>query len=173
MGEYAGAIGENFVYNVCCYFDRKFGFDLIYNCYEARNSTSVLVDGERIRFDVVAVQQRKNTARHMASPVKFGFYCECKSRKRSGTLNSNLKTFLKKAIKATPAIRDTYADNFRFLFICNRQFNVRSESLKDLDYLRSLLGDGYSNAKLSDLSHRTGIVILDDWFVDEALKGGV
>ncbi|MCJ7423935.1 hypothetical protein MUP01_06660 [Candidatus Bathyarchaeota archaeon] len=173
MGEYAGTLGEDFVYNTCCYFDRKFGFDVIYNCYEARNSTSVLVDGKRIRFDVLAVQQRKNTTGHRATPVKFGFYCECKWRKRSDTLKSNLKTFLRKAIKTTPAIRETYADNFRFLFICNRQFKVNIENLKDLDYLKGFLGDGYSTAELNDLSGRTGIVILDDWFVDEALKGGV
>jgi hypothetical protein len=50
---------------------------------------------------------------------------------------------------------------------------VNIENLKDLDYLKGFLGDGYSTAELNDLSGRTGIVILDDWFVDEALKGGV
>ncbi len=172
-GEHPAKIAKDFVEKACFFLDGKFGFHVFQNCYEGKNAATVLVDGERVRFDIIADQTR-GAAFHRSSilPQKVNYFCECKWRKRSKDLKPELKKFLKKALRTMPEIQELMEDNFGFIFICNTSFEVGQEDLQDVEYLCRFLDSGYPTAQLAHLSNRVGILILSDWFIDLALQGG-
>jgi hypothetical protein len=173
-GEYPAKVAKDFVEKTCFFLDGNFGFQVYQNCYEGKNAATVLVDGERIRFDIVAYQRRRAHSIGIGSAInRTYFFCECKWRKNPKYLKSELKKFLKKGIKTTPEIKEQYSDNFGFIFICNQPFEVNQANLQDMDYLRKFLDSDYTANQLNDLSNRIGILLLHDWFLETATKGGV
>jgi hypothetical protein len=173
-GEYPAKVAKDFVEKVCSFLDGKFGFHIYQNCYEGKNAATVLVDGERVRFDIILFQTRRDTSSSTGIlQQKINYFCECKWRKNSNYLKSELKKFLKKALRTTPEIQEQCSDNFGFIFICNTPFEVSQANLQDIEYLQGFLDSNYSTTQLTHLSRRVGILTLTDWFIELTLKGGI
>jgi len=173
-GEYPAKVAKDFVEKTCSFLHGKFGFYVYQNCYEGKNAATVLVDGERVRFDIILFQTRRDGS--SSSGIlqnKINYFCECKWRKNPKNLKYELKKFLKKALKTVPEIQGQCSDNFGFIFICNTPFEVSQENLQDIEFLREFLNSSYSTAQLTHLSNRVGILILTDWFIEITFKGGI
>jgi hypothetical protein len=127
-GEYTTKIGKDFVDKVCFFLEGNFGFHVYQNCYEGKNAASILVDGERIRFDLIVFQTRRELSpgQNMRT-YRVNFFCECKCHKNPKNLKLEFKKFLEKALKSFSEIQGQYSDNFGFMFICNRPFGFSNK----------------------------------------------
>ena len=173
MGEYPAKKAKDFVEKACSFLDGNFGCDVIQNCYEGKHAATVLLGGQRIRFDVIALKRRRESSSHGNNVRKIFFFCECKWRETPRNLKYELRKFLEKAMKTMPEIRGQYSENFRFMFICNAPFGVSQTDMQSIDYMRDFLTSQHTTAELNDLSSKIGILILTDWFFEDVVEGGI
>jgi hypothetical protein len=172
MPEYSSEVGRNFVEKVCSLLDGKYGFHVFQTSYQAADAVSVPVGEEIIRFDILLYQKRIESTQNPREK-KVYFYCECKWRANPNDLKGELKDFLIKALKASPALQRTYADNFAFMFVCNKPFDVDQGNLQDVTYLTQFLGDEFQISDLTYLSSKVGILFLTDWFLETTAQGSL
>lgn len=76
-------------------------------------------------------------------------------------------------MKASPECQTQCSNNFRFLFICNKHFDVNQSNLESVEYLKSLLRENYNEDDLRNLASRVRILILQDWLLDTLAKGRI
>jgi len=74
-------------------------------------------------------------------------------------------------LKASPECRTLCSENFRFMFVSNKPFSVNQSKLESIEYLKSLLGENYTEVELRDLASRARILVLEDWFLNTLSKG--
>lgn len=173
-GEYSARIGRDFVNSVSSFFQDNFGFSVDRTAYEGPAGASIVVDGERIRFDMINSQTRTRTSPNQSTtPFKVRFFCECKYRSNPSGLKRELKKFLEKAMKASPELQIQFSDSYGFMFICNQRFGVKQSDLENVEYLRELLDNDYKDNDLKNLTTRTMIVVLEDWFLELLSKGRI
>ena len=172
-GEFPAEVGRDFVNRMSLFFQDNFGFSVAHTTYEGRGGASVIVDGERVRFDLIMNQKRKRFLQNQETEYKIHFFCECKWRSNPRDLKTQLKDFLKKAIKVLPELHTQCSDNFRFVFVCNKHFGVDQSDLESIEYLNNFLNEGYNTDELSDLMRRVRILVLADWFLGTTSKGRV
>lgn len=172
--EFAGELGRNFVNKVSLFLDGKFGFSVYLTAYEGPDAASIVVDGERIRFDLIMKQTRRETLQNQqTNEYRTHFFCECKWRGNPVDLKTKLKDFLKKALKTAPELQSRYSDNFCFMFICNKTFGVAQSNLESVEYLQDFLNGDCNLNDLAYLSRKVGILVLTDWFLETTSKGGI
>lgn len=169
-GEFSAQIGKDFVNRVSYFFQDNFGFSVAYTAYEGPAGASIVVNGDRIRFDLIMNQKRADP-QNRNSAYKVHFFCECKFRSDPKGLKTELKKFLKKALNVSPELRTQCSDNFRFLFICNQHFNVSQSNLESIEYIKKLLKEECSEDELKSLARRARILVLEDWFLGTLYKG--
>lgn len=171
--EFSAELGRNFVNKVSYFFQDNFGFHVASNAYEGRGGASIVVNGERVRFDLIMNQIRTRAHNQERREYNLHFFCECKFRSKPKGLKTELKKFLKKALKASPECRIQCSDNFRFMFVCNHHFAVNQSKLESVEYLKTLLNGNYTEVNLRDLARRVRILVLEDWFLDTISKGRI
>src|SRR5208337_1082718 len=143
-----------------------FGCNVDRNAYEGMGGASIVVNSERIHFDLIVSQNRTSLLAGNSDGGKVHFFCECKYRTNQNDLTEELKNFLKKALKVFPELQIEFTDNFRFLFITNCSFPVSQSDLNSVSFLGGLLGSGYEPDELNRLSPRVRILILSDNFLE-------
>jgi hypothetical protein len=170
MAERVQEIGREYVDKVCKLLKGTFGFHIFQVSYQAPDAVSVPVGTERIRFDILLFQERTDLTRN-PNEMKVYFYCECKKRTNPTDLETQLKEFLVKALKAAPQIQRDFSEDFGFIFITNKPFGIIQENLEDVNYIHKFLGETYNVNDIARLCNRVGILFLSDWFLDTAAKG--
>jgi hypothetical protein len=169
-GEYPGEVGRHYVLRVCNFLHQNYGFNVWTNSYDAPNSVSVLVGDEHVRFDIILNQTFVENPQIRETKRKF-FFCECKWRTGEANIKTDLQDFLKKALKTMPKLEKDYAENFGFIFFCNRVFGVDQQDLTRIESLKELLNDDAQINDLASLSRKISLVILSDWLLDTTSKG--
>lgn len=56
--EFPAEVGRNFVNKASYFFQDNFGFSVAHTAYEGRGGASIVVDGERVKFDLILNQKR-------------------------------------------------------------------------------------------------------------------
>lgn len=171
--EFSAELGRNFVNKVSYFFQDNFGFNVGFNAYEGRGGASIVANGERVRFDLIMNQIRTRVHNQERREYNMHFFCECKFRSKPRGLKTELKKFLKKALKASPECQTLCSDNFRFMFVCNHHFGVNQSKLESVEYLKSLLNGNHTEVNLRNLAKRVRILVLEDWFLDAISKGRI
>ena len=171
-GEHSGEVAREYVNKVCSLLEGNFGFHVYQTCYEAPDAASVVVGGERIRFDIIVDQARMNSSGDTETS-KLHFLCECKWRTNTDDLKTQLKDFMKKALKTTPELQRQFSDRFGFLFFCNKPFGIDQSNLQDVSYIKEFLNKDSDSNDLVQLSRRIAIVFLSDWFLETTSRGRV
>jgi hypothetical protein len=171
MGEGIQEIGREFVERACAFVEGTFGFHVFQISYQALDAVSVPLPTERVRFDILLFQTRINEGHNPPREEKKYFYCECKKRQNLTELRSGLKEFLVKAVKASPQLRRDFADNFGFIFFCNKPFGVDQENLQNVEYIRQFLDNAYEVNVITQLCDKIGIIFLTDWILETTARG--
>lgn len=170
MGEYPGEVGRRYVLRVCNFLHQNYGFNVWTNSYDAPNSVSVLVGDEHVRFDIIMNQTLIENLQTRETKKKF-FFCECKWRTEEVNMKGDLQDFLRKALKTMPRLEKDYAENFGYIFFCNRIFGIDQQDLARIGSLKELLNNEVQINDLASLSTKISLIILSDWLLDTTSKG--
>lgn len=170
MGEHNGEVGREFIEKIGCLLEGNNGFHVFQTCYEAPDAATVQVGVEKVRFDMIIDQTISDNPINLHRR-KSHFFCECKWRTNNADLKNQLKTFLQKSIQTMPQLQRQYGDNFGYIFITNKPFDVDPNALKDTGFLATLLDEQVDLGLLTQLSNKIGMVLLTDWFLERITEG--
>ena len=175
-GEYASQVGGDFVSRVCALLDNRYGFHVFQVSGMAPDAASVPEEtgNNRIRFDILLDQTRIDNSHNPPIEKKMYFYCECKWRTSTNDLKAQLKEFLIKALKASPALQRQHSNDFGFIFISNKPFGVDQTDLETVSYISQLLDDRPINVEATvRLCSKIGILFVSDWFLQTTARGRI